>query len=451
MTDTLVVGKSNPIVEALARSPKRRRLYVISDHANPGLKNMADDVMVGMTKDPKVVVDYAKQVKPDFAVIGSEEPLEQGVADALEAIGIPCVGPKKRTAALEYSKAFTRELLSKYGIPGNPKYQIFRNFDNLEEYLRTLDTYVIKPDGLTGGKGVKVFGEHFSTLAQATAYCKELFEVGHKAVIIEERLDGEEFSFQSFFDGKHIAHTIPVQDHKRALDDDKGANTGGMGSYSCADHLLPFLTREDVAEAENINRLVGEALLKETGQEYKGILYGGFMITRDGLRVIEYNSRFGDPEVMNVLPLLENDFVDVCQAIIDGTLDRLNIQFRRQATVCKYLVPRGYPDKSAMTNGGSIDVSAVGQSPELGNKLRMYYAAVDEDQGKITLSDSRSLAFVGIADTLFEAERIAEAAASSVKGPVFHRRDIGTSQLIQKRVDHVNQLMGREKRRRATA
>jgi phosphoribosylamine---glycine ligase len=175
------------------------------------------------------------------------------------------------------------------------------------------------------------------------------------------------------------------------------------------------------------------------------------MRTRDGLRVIEYNCRFGDPEVMNVLSLLETDFIDICKVIIDGSLDALTVKFRHQATVCKYIVPAGYPDKASMVKDGRVDVGAILDSPDLDRRLRMYYAAVNDNDGTITLTDSRSLAVVGIADTLFEAEKIAEAAASSVKGPVFHRKDIGTSQLIQKRIDHMNRITGEERRQRAAS
>jgi phosphoribosylamine-glycine ligase len=157
--------------------------------------------------------------------------------------------------------------------------------EGIADYLQTMESFVVKPDGLTGGKGVKVFGEHLHSVAEAVEYCAELFAAGQPAVVIEERLDGEEFSFQSFFDGKHIVHTIPVQDHKRVGVGDAGPNTGGMGSYSCADHLLPFLTRDHIQQAGEINRLVGEAVSRKIGEEYKGILYGGFMLTKDGLRV----------------------------------------------------------------------------------------------------------------------------------------------------------------------
>jgi phosphoribosylamine-glycine ligase len=183
---------------------------------------------------------------------------------------------------------------------------------------------------------------------------------------------------------------------------------------------------------------VGRALFQETGEPYKGILYGGFMLTKDGLRVIEYNARFGDPEVMNILSLLETDFIEICKSIIDGTLDNLPVTFRNQASVCKYIVPSGYPNKSAESVGSKIELSEVLQSEEFGGQLRLYYGAVNQVDGGVELTDSRSLAFVGIADSLAEAEVIAEKAASSVKGPVFHRRDIGTATLVQKRVDHMH-------------
>ncbi|MEJ1967775.1 MAG: phosphoribosylamine--glycine ligase [Rhizomicrobium sp.] len=446
----LLIGKSDCIASALRNSSNLLKLYVISDFANPGLADKADELIIGNTNDPIEVAKHAERLQPDFAVIGSEEPLEKGVVDKLAELGIPCVGPFQKLAQLESSKAFTRQLIAKYGISGNPEFRVFRNGEaGLAEYLAERGEFVVKPDGLTGGKGVKVFGEHLATISEGVEYCQELFDLGHRTVVIEEKLDGEEFSFQSFFDGRHIAHMIPIQDHKRAFDNDTGPNTGGMGSYSCADHLLPFLTKEHVQEAGEINRLVGEALLKETGQEYKGVLYGGFMLTKNGLRVIEYNARFGDPEVMNVMSLLETDFVDICQAIIRGTLNQLPIKFKHQASVCKYIVPEGYPKKSASAVGREIDLSRVLRSPDLGSKLRLFYGAVNEEAGAIRLTDSRSLALVGVADTLQEAEKISEKAASSVRGPVHHRQDIGTSKLIQKRIDHMEQIAGTGVRRRA--
>jgi phosphoribosylamine---glycine ligase len=442
-------GRLDAMAEALCNSASPPILHILSEVNNPGLAEKAKEVIHPVkTDDPDEVAKIVRKINPDFVLIGPEEPLAAGVVDELRKFGIPCVGPTQKLAQLETSKSFTRGLLTKYDIPGNPKYRVFRGLEGIGDCLQTMDSFVVKPDGLTGGKGVKVFGEHLHSAAEAVKYCAEIFKLGQPAVVIEEKLDGEEFSFQSFFDGKHIVHTIPVQDHKRAREGDTGPNTGGMGSYSCADHLLPFLTRDHVHQAGEINRLVGEAVSREIGEEYKGILYGGFMLTKDGLRVIEYNVRFGDPEVMNILPLMQADFVEVCKAIIEGTLDKLTVRFKRQATVCKYVVPKAYPQKSG--DDEQITLDAATKVPGLGDRLRMYCAAIRDEDGKLYLTGSRAVAFVGIANTLFEAEKIAEEAASLVEGPVFHRRDIGTAELIQKRVDHMRGIMGEIGRQRAT-
>jgi phosphoribosylamine--glycine ligase len=448
-------ARHDAMAEALHSSASPVDLYILSEVNNPGLAAKAKKVIHPVkTDDRHEVAKIVRDINPDFVLIGPEEPLAAGVVDELRKFDIPCVGPTQELAQLETSKAFTRELLAKHGIPGNPEYRVFRSLDGISEHLQTIGPFVIKPDGLTGGKGVKVFGEHLHSIAEAVKYCEELFKTRPlfgecpSAVVIEDKLDGEEFSFQSFFDGKHIVHTIPVQDHKRARDGDTGPNTGGMGSYSCADHLLPFLTRDHVQQAGEINRLVGEAVSREIGEEYKGILYGGFMLTGDGLRVIEYNARFGDPEVMNVLPLMQADFVDVCKAIINGTLDELNVRFKHQATVCKYVVPEAYPLKS--TSSAEINLDAAMNVSGLGDRLRMYWGAIREEEGKLRLTGSRAVAFVGIANTLFEAEKVAEEAASLVEGPVFHRRDIGTAELIQKRVDHMRRIEGHLPHHRAT-
>ena len=389
--------------------------------------------------DPrKTALDQARKLKPDFVVVGPEEPLAEGIVDDLEEkLGIPCIGPRRSLAQLESSKAFTRELLSKHKIPGNPEYRVFRNTNGLDAYLKELREYVVKPDGLSGGKGVKVSNVHLFSIHQAISYCQELFSQKHRAVVIEERLDGEEFSLQSFCDGKHVKHMVVVQDHKRASEGDTGPNTGGMGSYSCENHSLPFLLPDQLREAQAINEAVAGALLKETKQKYKGVLYGGFMVTRDGIRLIEYNARFGDPEALNVLSLLRTDLVDVCEAIIDEKLNELPITFEPLATVCKYVVPEGYPEKPI--KGRSIDLSRVANESK---NLRIYHAAVEEKGGKLSLSGSRAVAFVGIGRNLDEAEAIAEQAASAVQGPVFHRRDIGTHELIQHRIDHMRHLRG---------
>jgi phosphoribosylamine-glycine ligase len=210
-----------------------------------------------------------------------------------------------------------------------------------------------------------------------------------------------------------------------------------MGSYSCPDHSLPFLTAEQLREAQTINERVAAALREHVRAPYRGVLYGGFMATRDGVRLIEYNARFGDPEALNVLPLLETDFATVCEAIVQGSLDRLAVTFKPLATVCKYLVPQGYPDKPV--KGEAIELSALLQMES--DRLRVYRAAVEERNGRTLMTGSRAVAVVGIASTLNDAFAIAEEGASLVSGPVAFRHDIGSPALVQRRIDHMNAVL----------
>jgi len=223
-----------------------------------------------------------------------------------------------------------------------------------------------------------------------------------------------------------------VQDHKRAYEGDWGPNTGGMGTYSDANHSLPFLKDSDIQEAHTINIATAKALKNKFGEGYKGVLYGGFMATGNGVKLIEYNARFGDPEAMNVLSLLKSDFIDICERMADGTLDGADVQFQNKATVCKYAVPEGYPGNPV--KGEPINISNIENSDGL------FYASVDIKNGELVEAGSRTIAVVGIADSIVEAEAIAEKEVSSVSGPLFHRSDIGTATVIQERMDHMNSL-----------
>ena len=440
-TRILLIGKSGRLdclADALYRSPRDKEIFIASEVVNPGLVNKSVEVFEGITDDPSFITECALKCKPDFAVIGPEEPLAAGIVDALADMGIPSVGPCQLLAQLESSKAFTRELLTAHNIPGNPEHRVFRSVEGLAEYMRQLGEFVIKPDGLTGGKGVQVFGDHFQTVEEGLQYCVTLFDEGQRAVVIEEKLDGEEFSYQSLFDGTHIVHTMPIQDHKRAHEGDKGPNTGGMGSYSFADHKLPFISDEEIEQAKAINLMVGQALLKQTGIPYKGILYGGFMVTKAGLRVIEYNARFGDPEVMNVIALLKGNFIDVCEGIIAGTLNKVSLSFEHKATVCKYVVPKEYPGKSSVHD--HIDMAELLALEARTPALSVYYAAVKTQGAGLYLTGSRAIAVVATGDTLVEAEKLAEKAVCMIGGNVRHRSDIGTADLLQKRVDHMDHV-----------
>lgn len=439
MSNIMLIGngaREHAIAEAISRSTPKPRLISFMKANNPGIASLSEKVELGSYSDLKAITDFAAENKSEFAVIGPEDPLNNGVVDALSQIGIPAVGPTKSLARLETSKSFTRNLVSKYNIPGNPQFKVFKTIDGVEDFLNKLEGIVLKPDGLTGGKGVMVQGDHFATKQEALKICRQILAES-QSLIVEEKFDGEEFSLQCLCDGKTVAATPLVQDHKRRFDGDRGPNTGGMGSYSLPDHSLPFLKPQDVQEGLEITRQVAAALLKETGSPYKGVMYGGFIATKTGVKLLEYNARFGDPEAMNILPLLKTDFVEICKHIIDGTLNKLKIEFEPKATVCKYVVPEGYglpaDHPNAAAAHAKIEVGNVG-------KARLYYSSVDKKEDGLYLSSSRAIGIVGIADTLEESRKIAEEGVKAVKGPVAYRADIGTDALIQKRIEHMNKL-----------
>ncbi len=431
----LVIGsyaREHAIVRALGRSPQDKEIFCLASNMNPGLADLCNEILIGNFNDPDFVVSYAKETDATLAIVGPENPLAAGVADALWDTGVKTIGPKKDLAQLETSKAFTRNLLKEYDIPGGPKYQTFDSLDCVTDFLNELgENYVVKYDGLAGGKGVKVAGDHLHSHDEALAYCQELVDSGGEFVI-EEKFVGEEFSLMSFCDGNNLKHMPAVQDHKRAYEGDTGPNTGGMGTYSDANHSLPFLTDNDISQALEINIQTARAINDKFGVGYKGILYGGFMATASGVKLIEYNARFGDPEAMNVLSLLESDFIDICIGVADGTLNQVGVQFANKATVCKYAVPEGYPDSPV--KGEPIDVSKVK------NLDGLFYASVDFKGTSLVEAGSRTIAIVGIADTISDAEALAEKEVSSISGPLFHRTDIGTNKIVQKRVDHMNSL-----------
>ncbi len=435
MTKVLLVGsgaREHALFKALLRSPGKPAVLVYGSTLNPGLATQAEAYLTGPLTDPAKVVEFARETGAVLAVVGPEAPLEAGVADALVAAGIPTAGPGRAQARIESSKGFARDLLNKHDIPGSPVYRRFADLSGVESFLDELDDrYVVKADGLMGGKGVKVAGEHLQSRAEALAWCREIVDAG-SGFVIEERCEGPEFSLFTFTDGESLVHSPLVQDHKRAFEGDAGPNTGGMGSYSMPDHRLPFTTEEDFLAAARMNERTLEAILAETGSPYRGILYGGFMAVRDGIRLIEYNARLGDPECMNLLALQEGDFLEAVRGMAQGGLQAESLLFRKEASVCKYLVPNGYPDRPEKLF--PVDLSGVPDCKDL------YLGSVDERDGRLLAAGSRTLAFVATAPSLEEAERKAEDLAQTVPGPLFHRVDIGTEALVRQRVELIRRL-----------
>jgi len=434
----LVIGsgaREHIMVEKLAEVGAN--VFSILTNLNPGIIEISKDYILVDSYASHVnlnrIIDFSLSKSIDCVVIGPEDPLANGLANKFWKKDIGVVGPLKELAQIETSKGFTRDLLNEYHIDVSPKFRKFNSLQGSSSFIDELsEEYVIKFDGLMGGKGVKVSGEHLKDKNEGLRYCENLLKNSGNYVI-EEKLYGEEFSLMSFCDGTTLSHMPAVQDHKRAYEGDIGPNTGGMGSYTDSNHSLPFLNDNEIAAARDINEQVASALLKHTGSEYKGVLYGGFMATKNGVKLIEYNARFGDPEAMNLLTLLDTDFASVCSAIIDGNLTSVN--FRNEASVCKYIVPEGYgsnpnPDATLIVDSGHREFSDL------------YYAAVNvEGSGKISTTSSRAGAMVSTSSTIEMAEEKCEKGLKYISGNnLFVRHDIAKSHLIKKKIANMEKI-----------
>lgn len=331
-------GREHAIAWKVAKSPKVEKLYCAP--GNAGIAEVAECVNIGVMEFDKLTA-FARENQIDLTIIGPDDPLAAGAVDAFEAAGLRVFGPRKNAAILEASKAFSKDLMKKYGIP-TAVYETFTSPEAALAYLETAKMpIVLKADGLALGKGVLICKD----LEEAKEGVKTLmldkqFGSAGDEVVIEEFMTGREVSVLSFVDGKNIKIMTSAQDHKRAKDGDQGLNTGGMGTFSPS----PFYTAEvDAFCKEHIYQKTVDAMRAE-GREFKGIIFFGLMLTADGPKVLEYNARFGDPETQVVLPRMKNDIVDLFEACIDGTLDQMDLQFEDNAAVCVVLASDGYPE-----------------------------------------------------------------------------------------------------------
>lgn len=330
-------GREHAIAYSVAKSSQVEKIYCAP--GNAGIAELAECVPIGAMEFEKLTA-FAKEKEIDLAIVGMDDPLVGGLVDELEAAGIRTFGPRKNAAILEGSKAFSKDLMKKYGIPT----AAYENFDSPEAALAYLETakfpIVLKADGLALGKGVLIC----NTLEEAKEGVKTImldkkFGASGNTMVVEEFMTGREVSVLSFVDGKTIKTMTSAQDHKRAKDGDEGLNTGGMGTFSPS----PFYTEEiDKFCQEHIYQKTVDAMRAE-GREFKGIIFFGLMLTADGPKVLEYNARFGDPEAQVVLPRMKNDLIEVIEACIDGKLDEVDLQFEDNAAVCVVLASDGYP------------------------------------------------------------------------------------------------------------
>jgi phosphoribosylamine--glycine ligase len=406
----LVVGhgaREHAIAKSLAES--EIELHAAMGRRNPGIAALSKRVEVMDITDTGL---YDRFDDVDIAFIGPEAPLAAGVTDRLNEMGIPVMGPTLDTARLEWSKAFARQFFQDHGIEGNPEFRICRNIGDVKEFLKDHPDVAVKPDVLTGGKGVKISGEHLHSSSDVVGYAAERIE-SDGLVVLDEKLVGREFTLQAFTDGSRLGVMPLVRDYKRAHDGDTGPNTGSMGSYSCPDHSLPGLSPEAVKKGVDImERTISE--LSASAGEFKGVLYGGFMETEEGVYLLEYNVRLGDPEAMNVLALLGRPLLDVGWEIVDGRLS--STPFEREATVCVYVVPEGYPTDPK--SGREVKVEPPRRS-------ELYYASVHEEDGIVHTTGSRSVALLAMGETVQEAREKVYSDVPLIEGDLFYRKDIG--------------------------
>ncbi|MEF8799440.1 MAG: phosphoribosylamine--glycine ligase [Halolamina sp.] len=422
-------GREHAIARALAPDCD---LYGFASNRNPGIASLSVGTETGDETDTDGIVDYAETVGADTAVVGPEASLQAGVADALNAAGVFTFGPTAEAARIETDKAFQREFMAQHHIPGTPGFETFDDADAAADYVdKTGDDVAVKPTGLTGGKGVRVTGDQV-THGEAVEYIRES---GHEEWVVEERLVGEEFTVQAFVHDGDVLPSPAVQDHKRAYEGDEGPNTGGMGSYSDARLTLPFMTETEYDRAVEILEATVDAL-----PEYTGVLYGQFMLTAEGPKVVEFNARFGDPEAMNVLPVLETPFLDIVDAAREG--EALPVpSFRPEATVCKYAVPAGYPTDPDAGAEITVDESTIEAAAAAhGGEALLFYASIDDRDDGLYTTTSRAFAVVGLADDIATAEAIAADALEAAGDGLRVREDVGTAELVQSRIDHMERL-----------
>ena len=410
-------GREHAIVRKLSESKKTPEIYVAP--GNAGTEDIATNVAISVM-DFNALTDFAKKEKIDLTIVGMDDPLVKGIVDCFEAEGLRVFGPRKNAAILEGSKAFAKDLMKKYDIPTAG----YENFSDPKEALKYLENVkypvVLKADGLALGKGVLICKDKSEAISGIEELMTEKsFGDAGNTIVIEEFLEGREVSVLSFVDGKQYALMTSAQDHKRAKDGDEGLNTGGMGTFSPS----PFYTEEiDKYCKEHIYQKTVDAMRAE-GREFIGIIFYGLMLTDNGVKVLEYNARFGDPETQVVLPRMENDIIDVIEACIDKTLDKIELKFENNAAVCVVLASEGYPleyEKGKKITGfekfnGRDD-------------LYCFHAGTKRDGDDIVTNGGRVLGITAKAATLKDARKKAYEATKLVDFEnKYMRNDIGIS------------------------
>lgn len=411
-------GREHAIIKKIKQNKNVSEIYAIP--GNGGIERDAICIDIKAT-DINAIKDFAKKNNIDYAIVTPDDPLVAGLVDSLEEIKIPCFGPNKNSAIIEGSKVFAKNLMKKYKIP-TAKYETFENYDKAIEYLKTAPMpTVIKADGLALGKGVIIAETKEKSFDTVKNIMKDkAFGKSGDRIVIEEFLEGVEVSILSFTDGKTIIPMISSMDHKRIGDKDTGLNTGGMGTIA----PNPYYTKEIAKECFDKIFIPTISAMNKEGRTFKGCLYFGLMITKDGAKVIEYNCRFGDPETQVILPLLKSDLLDIMIATTNGNLDKVKVEFENKSAACIIMASEGYPLEYKKGFAINIPKDII---------ERVYFAGVKKENEKLLTNGGRVLGITNIADTLEKAIKLSyeDAKQISFEG-AYYRKDIGEKALLKK-------------------
>ncbi len=411
-------GREHAIIKKIKQNKNVSKIYAIP--GNGGIERDAICINIKAT-DINAIKDFAKKNNIDYAIVTPDDPLVAGLVDALEEIKIPCFGPNKNAAIIEGSKVFAKNLMKKYKIP-TAKYETFESYDKAIEYLKTAPMpTVIKADGLALGKGVIIAETKEKAFDTVKNIMKDkAFGKSGDRIVIEEFLVGIEVSILSFTDGKTIIPMISSMDHKRIGDKDTGLNTGGMGTIA----PNPYYTKEIAKECFDKIFIPTISAMNKEGRTFKGCLYFGLMITKDGAKVIEYNCRFGDPETQVILPLLKSDLLDIMIATTNGNLDKVKVEFENKSAACIIMASEGYPLEYKKGFAINIPKDII---------ERVYFAGVKKENEKLLTNGGRVLGITNIADTLEKAIKLSyeDAKQISFEG-AYYRKDIGEKALLKK-------------------
>ena len=408
-------GREHAILWKLKQSPKVTELYCAP--GNGGISEIARCVPINAL-DIEGIVAFSKENAMDLVVVAPDDPLAAGMVDALKEAGIRALGPRKNAAIIEASKVFSKELMKKYNIP-SAAYEVFDDSSIAKEYAKNAKyPLVVKADGLALGKGVLICNNVDEAMNAISSIMEDgIFGKAGKKIVIEEFLTGPEVSVLAFTDVKTLVPMISSQDHKRALDNDRGLNTGGMGTFAPSRHYT-----------DEIHKICMEKIyiptinaMRNEGRTFKGILFFGLMLTNDGPKVLEYNARFGDPETQVVLPLLENDLLEIFDAIIDEKLDKISISWRKKAAVCVIMASGGYPEKYEK----GFEISGLEEAKKHDDVI-IFHAGTKKENGKFYTNGGRVLGISAVAEDIEKAREKAYKAVSEISFKNAHyRRDIG--------------------------